>query len=274
MITKILDIVNWVKNLDKKVIAFIGGAILVLFMMQQCNRISDLKAEIKQVEIQAENNLNNYIAANDSIKYFRTLNGDMVAQISSYQFTVEDLQRANGNLLKKYRRTLQLNKELEGVKNLLESELQIKDSIIAATRSTRLTDSTDLIEFNDYADFGDGNSRDLAGSLVVTKLDSALATSDVKIRLSQTITLRAAVEEVEGRDQVKISTAYPGLTIGSIENINLINNKLNATSYQKKAGWSVGIGVGYGVMLNGGQQLGFGPTIGAHLIWSPKWLRF
>jgi hypothetical protein len=274
MITKILDIVNWVRTLDKKVIAFIGGAILVLFMMQQCNRISELKTEIKQVEAQAENNLNNYIAANDSIKYFRTLNGDMVAQISSYQFTVDDLQRANGNLLKKYRRSLLLNKELEGVKNLLESELQIKDSIIASTSSTRLSDSTDLIEFKDYVDYGDGNSRDLSGSLVVTKLDSALAASDVKIRLIQSITLRAAVEEVDGRDQIKISTGYPGLTIGSIENINLINNKLNAAPYSKKAGWSVGIGVGYGVMLNNGQQLGFGPTIGAHLIWSPKWLRF
>jgi len=274
MITKILDIVNWVRTLDKKVIAFIGGAILVLFMMQQCNRISELKTEIKQVEAQAENNLNNYIAANDSIKYFRTLNGDMVAQISSYQFTVEDLQKANGNLLKKYRRSLQLNKELEGVKNLLESELQIKDSIIASASSTRLSDSTDLIEFKDYVDYGDGNTRDLSGSLVVTKLDSALAASDVKIRLGQSITLRAAVEEVDGRDQIKISTGYPGLTIGSIENINLINNKLNAAPYTKKAGWSVGIGVGYGVMLNNGQQLGFGPTIGAHLIWSPKWLRF
>lgn len=273
MIT-LIKILDWFRSLDKKALAFIGGAVLVLFMMQQCNRISDLKYEIEQVEIEAENNLNNYIAANDSVRYFRTLNGDMVAQVSSYQFTVQDLQRANSNLFKKYKRTLQLNRELEGVKNLLQSELEIKDSIIASASSTRLNDSTDLIEFSDYKDFGDGNSRDLAGSLIVTKLDSALIASDVRIRTSQSITLRAAVEEIDGRDQVKISTSYPGLTISSIENINLINNKLNESPYQKKAGWSVGIGVGYGVMLNNGQNLGFGPTIGAHLIWSPKWLRF
>lgn len=273
MIT-ILKILDFIKSIDKKVLAFIGGALLVLFMMQQCNRISDLKTELKVTEEGAETLLNNYIAANDSIKYLKNSNGDMVAQISSYQFTVEDLKKANSSLFKKYSRALKLNEDLEGVKNLLMSELEIKDSIIAASTSTRLNDSTDLIEFSKFDDFGNGNSREIEGSLYVTKLDSALRASNVLIRTSQNLTLSAAIENIDGRDQVKISTSYPGLKINSIENINLINNKLNVNPYQKQGGWSIGLGVGYGVMLNGGQQLGFGPTIGAHLIWSPKWLRF
>lgn len=273
MIT-LIKILDWIKSIDKKTLAFIAGAVLVMFMMQQCNRIESLKSEIREVEKRAENNLSNYIAANDSIKYLKNENGDLVAQISSYQFNIDDLNSLNQDITKKYRQALKLNKELEGVKSLLMSEIQIKDSLLAAASVVSVNDSVSEIKFSKFDDFGDGNSRDLNGSLLVTNSNIGLIPSNVLINTTQSLTLRAAIENIDGRDQVKISTSYPGLNIRGIENINLINNKLNATQYQKKSGWSIGLGVGYGVMLNNGQTLGFGPTIGAHLIWSPKLLRF
>ena len=57
------------------------------------------------------------------------------------------------------------------------------------------------------------------------------------------------------------------------QNINLINNKLNE-KIQKKARWSIGVGVGYGASLINGQVIQFGPTIGVGLHWSPKFLQF
>ena len=84
----------------------------------------------------------------------------------------------------------------------------------------------------------------------------------------------AAIEEGEdGADRLKLSTTYPGLVIKDIENINLVNTRLNRRS-EKKAGWAIGIGVGYGINLNNNQVISTGPSIGLGLYWSPKFLRF
>lgn len=273
MIT-IIKILDWIKSLDKKTLAFIAGAVLVMFMMRQCNRIENLKNEVKIVEQIAQDNLNNYIAANDSIRYLKNENGDLVAQISSYQFNIDDLSSLNKDITKKYRQALQLNEDLEGVKNLLMSEIQIKDSLLAAASVTVVNDSVSTIKFSKFDDFGDGNSRDLTGSLLITNSNLGLIPSNVLINTTQSLTLRAAIESIDGRDQVKISTSYPGLNISGIENINLINNKLNDRNPPKSAGWSVGLGVGYGVSIVNGNTVGIGPTINVGLHWSPKWLRF
>ena len=61
--------------------------------------------------------------------------------------------------------------------------------------------------------------------------------------------------------------------IGDIENINLVNSRLNRKD-QKKSRWLVGFGVGYGVNLNNNQVISTGPSIGLGIYWSPKFLRF
>jgi hypothetical protein len=79
-------------------------------------------------------------------------------------------------------------------------------------------------------------------------------------------------DEKDGMKQIRIATDYPGITFGEIENINLINNKLNKP--EKKAGWSIGMGMGYGFSLVNGQAIQTGPNLSIGLFWSPKWLRF
>ena len=83
----------------------------------------------------------------------------------------------------------------------------------------------------------------------------------------------AAIENIDGADRLKLSTSYPGIEIKDIENINLINTRLNR-KVQKKSGWSIGIGVGYGINLNNNQVISTGPSIGLGVYWSPKFLRF
>ena len=59
----------------------------------------------------------------------------------------------------------------------------------------------------------------------------------------------------------------------NIENINIVNDRLNTTN-AKKAGWSIGLGFGYGINLNNQQVINWGPSIGIGVVYSPKWLRF
>jgi hypothetical protein len=96
---------------------------------------------------------------------------------------------------------------------------------------------------------------------------------ETKFELTQTLSLMAAIENVDGADRLKLSTSYPGLEIKDIENINLVNSRLNNRD-QKKSRWLVGFGVGYGINLNNNQVISTGPSIGVGLYWSPKFLQF
>jgi hypothetical protein len=109
--------------------------------------------------------------------------------------------------------------------------------------------------------------------MFITKTDLSFNYGNATFDIDHTINLLAAIENIEGANQLKISTSYPGLSFGSIENINLINTKLNQKP-KKKGGWSLGIGVGYGINLNNNQVISTGPSIGLGLYYSPSWLRF
>jgi hypothetical protein len=111
------------------------------------------------------------------------------------------------------------------------------------------------------------------GNMFITKLPNGFNYSGATFDIGQKISLLAAIETVDGADQLKLSTAYPGLTFSNIENINLINTRLNQKPV-KKGGFAIGVGLGYGINLNNNQVISTGPSIGFGLYYSPKWLRF
>lgn len=250
--------------------------IAVLLFLKQCNQISNLKQEIVQTEETATRNFNNYKAARDTVKILELANGNQASIIKGYEFDIANLEDSQEELIAKYRRALDINKDLNKVNSLLSAEIMIKDSLLAELSVTRVDSLTDLVKFSRFDDFGSGNTRELKGSMTVYRDGNRLLYRDPIFSIQQELSLFASIEEVDGQDAIKITTQYPGLTITDIENINLINTKLNqrAEKAAKTAGWSVGIGVGYGVNLNNNQVISYGPSIGVGLFWSPKWLRF
>ena len=270
---RIKQYIEWIKK-NRTLIGFAIGALFVLFMLRQCNQIENLKQEVKIANENTQREVNNAQAAKDSVRIVVGENGKLVSTIKSYEFDVSNLRAGQQILTEKYVKALMLNKKLEGVNTLLMADLEIKDSIIADLNSTQIDSMSAKLEFDTTDDWQNGNSRTISGWLIVRRgTDNVLTGDKVNLTLDQKIKLLAAIEEVDGVQSVKITTDYPGLKFNDIENINLINNKLNQKP-EKKAGWSAGIGVGYGVMLSPGQTVMVGPTIGLNLIWSPKWLRF
>ena len=259
---------------NKTLIAFIVGALFILFFLKQCNQISTLKEDIKIANENTQREINNANATKDSVRIISDSNGNLISTIKSYEFDINNLREDQRLLTNKYKKALDLNKKLENVNFLLMADLEIKDSLIARLSVTQIDQNSAEINFVNESDWGNGNYRKIGGSLIVSHdSDGIIRGTDPKISFEQRIRLLAAVEENAGVQSLKITTDYPGLTFTDIENINLINNKLNQKA-SKKAGWSLGLGVGYGVMLTPGQTLVAGPTVGANLIWSPKWLRF
>ena len=266
---------NKIKDIfsNKTLVTFIAGALFVMLFFRQCNQISNLKEEVKITQQTSDRNFNNYRAAQDSVTVLKNENGDQLAQIRSYEFDLADLEANQKELTTKYRKALSLNKDLKEVNALISAELEIKDNIDVVTNVEEVDTTTTKITFDSSKDFGNGNSRSLTGWSTIRLDNSGLSVLDSEFNLSQSLSLLAAIEKGEdGANVLKLSTSYPGIEIKDIENINLINTKLNQAP--KKARWSIGFGVGYGINLNNNQVISTGPSIGVGLYWSPKFLQF
>lgn len=253
-------------------ITFVLGAIVAFLLMQQCNRIADLKEQVQIAEKVANRNYNNLLASQDTIRLERNINGDLISTISSYEYDIEMLQSSNDGLLERYNEALALNEQYKEINNLISAQLEIKDSIISASRVIMDGDSikVDLVDNKKWDKY---NWRNFRGEVVLYPKDSLFLVRRSIFEIEQGVSLTMAILNVDGRDQLKISSPYPNLRFTNIENINIVNDRLNTTN-AKKAGWSIGLGFGYGINLNNQQVINWGPSIGIGVVYSPKWLRF
>jgi len=273
----IYKIINWIKNLKltKTDILYIGLIIFILLFLHQCNSNSKLKREIKQIKIVSDRELNNYKASQDTIKIERNKNGELVASKRTYEFDINSLTEANKKLIAIYQGSLNLDKDLKNVNALLKAEIKIKDSIInAKTNVITVNDTLSIIKISDEKNWDKYNWRRFNGDIGVLRNSKTniLTVGSSRFDFVQGMELKAAILNENGVNSLRISTPYPGVTFTNIENINLVNDKLNE-KYEKQAGWSMGIGIGYGLNLSGGLVVP-GPSLNIGLMWSPKWLRF
>lgn len=263
-------------KISRTTLIFIGVVILILLLLQQCNSNASLKREIKQVQMVADRELNNYKAGQDTIRIERNKNGELVAQKLAYEFDINSLTEVNKKAIADYQRALNLTKDIKNINSLLRTEIRVKDSIINSKGTViTLTDSTSTIKFDDVKNWDKYNWRRFNGTLDVlrNKETNSLSVTSSRFDFEQGIELKAAILNENGVNSLKITTPYPGIEFTNIENINLVNDKLNQKN-EKKAGFSIGIGAGYGINLTPNSVITVGPQIGIGLYWSPKWLRF
>lgn len=264
-----------IKNIlnNKTLLRFIGIAIVVLLVLKQCNQISNLKEDLQNTEKIADRNFNNYKAAQDSIKIEQSKNGQLVSRIGSFEYDVEVLKSDKTNLLNRYNRVLKEKTKLENINTLISTDLTIKDSILNSSIAVSQDKDTVTFNFSDNKNWDKYNYREFSGELKLTRLDSMFTVKSSRFDFNQGISLTTAVVKEEGREVLRITTPYPGLNFTSIENINIVNDRLNQRQ-KKKAGWSVGVGFGYGINLNNDQVISTGPSIGFGIYYSPSWLKF
>ena len=80
-----------------------------MLFLRQCNQISNLKQDVKFAQEDADRNLNNFKAAQDSVTILRNDNGDQLAEIRSYEFDLSKLQESQKDLTKKYPESLSIS---------------------------------------------------------------------------------------------------------------------------------------------------------------------
>ena len=261
---------------NKNTIIFIVLIVLVLLLTYQCDRNATLKSDAATAQRVANRNYNNLKASQDTIKFERNRNGELVAIKLGYEFDINTLTTENKKVIGDYQRALGLNSDLKGVNSLLRAEIRVKDSIINARSSVAQTsDSTATISISDEKNWDKYNWRKFNATidLLRDKKTNTIAVVSNRFNFEQGIELKAAIINENGANKLKITSPSPGVLFTNIENINLVNDKLNQ-KFEKKSGWSAGIGIGYGINLNNNQVVSMGPSINIGLIWSPKWLRF
>jgi len=263
------------KDKNIKLSGWLFSAALIAFMLflQQCNHNTNLKKEIETQKKEANRQLSNYIAANQQIESLTTENGVLISRVRSYEFDITDLTKDNKQLISKYNSVLSENKKLKDVNNLLSTQIEIRDSIIANISVLPIGINGSKLSFEQENDYGDGNIRSISGKLSVSIKDGKIESSPIEIVSLSRISLLASIKEKEGVKYLEVATSYPGVKINKIENISLVNKELNR-KIEKRAGWSIGFGVTYGVNLNNNQVISYGPAMGIGLYWSPRWLRF
>ena len=265
MIKKILN--------NKTLLRFIGIAIVVLLVLKQCNQISNLKEDLENTEMVSERNFNNYKAAQDSIKIEKNKNGELVSRIGSFEYDVEVLESDKSNLLTRYNKVLIEKTKIENINTLISTDLVIKDSIIDSSVKVSQDEDTLTFKFNDEKKWDKYNWRTFNGELKLNRLDSTFNIKSSRFDFNQGISLTTSIVKEEGRSILRITTPYPGLDFTNIENINIVNDKLNQKQ-KKKSGWSIGVGFNYGINLNNDQIISTGPSIGIGVYYSPSWLKF
>jgi hypothetical protein len=238
--------------------------------MHQCNRNGKIKAINKGLENKVERVEANVIASKDSIKYYKNENDYLVSEISSYEFTAEELKNEANNLYAKYEDALGDIKKLKRVNQLLSAEISIKetDTVYA------FIESDSVLYFNDSTDYGDGNWRKWNSKISLFEKDNKLTGALNSFSYEQGIKLYSSVEEIDGIKKINIATKYPGLTFNSIEGISLIEDEINKAKEENKSKVRLGLGVGYGLTFTTGNLVYHGPQVGVFLTYTPKLFNF
>ena len=271
----IVNIFNFIKGLNKNVIIFILGALFMLLFLRQCNQTADLKRQLNETKIEAERSHNNYLASQDTIKYYKSQAGSLIAEKRAFVLQLEEFESDYKDLKKEYTEVLGLNKNLKNQNTLLKAEIEILSRIKPEGSVTQISDTSSILNFKKVDDFGKGNSRSFEGKVKVfySNKNFSIDENQTYFDFKQNIKLYASIDEENGFKKVKIASFYPGLDVQDIENINLINNKLNEKP-EKRSRWVAGMGVGYGVSLVNGSTITLSPWVGVSLLWTPKWLQF
>jgi len=271
----LINIYNFLKGLNKNTIIFILGALFMLLFLKQCNQNADLKRQLAGAKTEAERSHNNYLASQDTISYYKTQAGSLVSEKRSFVLKLEEFENNYKDLKQEYTEVLGLNKNLDKQNTLLKAKIEILSRINPEGSVTMLSDTSSFLNFKKIDDFGKGNSRSFEGKVKVfyTNKEFSIDQKQTYFDFKQTIKLYASIDEENGYKKVKIASFYPGLDVQDIENINLIDNKLNELP-KKRSRWVEGIGGGYGVSLINGSTLSFSPWIGVSVLWTPKWLQF
>lgn len=230
MLTKIAD---WIKSLNVRDFIFTGVIILLcgclLFSVNKCSNIDNRYQ-------------NNIKALTDTISYYESKTGSLIATKTAYESDIKELKDVN----------VKLYQDLEDmkIKNKTEVAINFSGEIVNENPDTIFIVKQDTIYkgFNHGFDFSN-NWRELSG-VVTYKPDS------LQLRFDKDIIKFDYTIAMDKNNQIYIKSENPYVRFNEMTGFTLPK--------QRTKRWGLSITVGYGCDI---QHNKFGPTLSLGISW-------
>lgn len=243
-IIKIADII-W-KFLNSKFFPYILISLLVLFVLNTCNKNSDLKRE--------NNNHEQNIAASDSIiNTYKDKNGTLTAEKTIWILSKKELKEKNdelSNLVNDQKgRIISLNNTVLRLRqdtSILHDSIRYLKSIIG--KAEQINETTWKLPWELYYTW-DAKNYDIFKGHTIVEVDTNTFIVTHKNTLlderDSRIDLVFGEKVVDGKYNVYISSKYPGLTPESMKGVFIDpNTNKDIKKLIEKRHWFTGFGVG------------------------------
>ncbi len=230
----------------------------IIILLAKCN--SDVNSNFKKQEIITKNNIS---VLKDSVKKYKTSNGNFISERGILIADKKELKDLNRDL---YDNINRLEKELNAKPKVVISYKTkiIHDTVYLNNEREFINDSTVLVSFYKDTSYNKNNSRNLEGEILIELIKDSTDFNDIVINHVKItkddikIDGNLILGMKDGELKVWFESSYPGLDVDEIEAVTLdpdIHDELKKLNNKR---WSVGPYVGIGV----GENLKISPSIG------------
>lgn len=264
IIKKIFLFLFDIKNINT--VIFFGSIILVLLLLNECNKNKNLKTEI------AISN-QNIIALSDTVKSVKNKNGELQQEKYSLISHNGDLKKLNDSLYieqkKQKDRVIFLNSLVATLKSKNDSLLQENNTLKDKLGQIIIgNDTINYLSWDFSSIYDSKNSRTIKGKtkFMIGDNKSVISKGSMLEEFNFKFNLVTGLSETDDKKlKIWAKSDYPGLEIVEMDGA-LIDPKNSDVlkNLMKPKKWSVGVQVGYGVMLNS-NQVKSGIYVGAGL---------
>ena len=263
-ITNIWNIVR------SRTFAYVIIGIFAFTAFKTCKSNKDLVAEKTKIE-------QNLVAANDTAKYYKNKNGELVTEKTTLILSVKELKKENKDLYDKVKEQkgsiISLNTVVLNLKQDT-SILRNKLRQLSTPEPSKVNDSTWIVPWNleykwdekNYDNYVGRTTVGIKGEVPLNSISILNKGSELVERTSN-IDLTFGEKVVDGKYNVYVTTKYPGLTAKSLEGVFIDpNTNKDIKKLIKKQHWFTGFSVGIGVtpgfdITTGKYGLCVGPTL-------------
>lgn len=258
--------------LNNKITPIVAVVIMAFLLFRQCGISRDAKRE-------AERNMNNLLAQQDSVRNVESKLGNVLAEKSAFQLKYNELSEEQELLIKQ----LELAKNKKpGV--VIETQVVYRDTTIIVPVENEIGIDTSYLGFTYNPTLPGTNRLLVSGRLPYTMVDTVLDGQEltlinpgsVNMTVEQKIDLITGLYRDPKTDRlfVRASTSFPGISFNDIQALDMVDDPGTRKALRgARKPFGIGFNVGYGMSLttNGYQA---GPVIGVGLYYSPKFLQF
>jgi len=253
----------------------IAVVILILLLLRQCNANNALEKEAKREH-------NNYLAAQDSVRFVSNKLGNAVYEKSAFELKMSELSDENKDLIKKL--DLSRNKTPEVVIETVTEYVDVFRDV--PTKVEKDSSGQKLVTFIHNPELPGKNFLKISGQVPYdirldrnpndpTLVSATLLPGSAQVEIEQKIAIVSGIyrDPKSKRLMTRVSTDYPGITFSDINSFEITDTPENRKALMgERRRFGLGVNAGFGYVVGAG-GISPGVYVGIGLHFSPKFLQ-